>query len=116
MNIKLAPGDVFYWLIRIYNEAEDDTLSARDCENETFIIIIKRTQSETADEIERLTITWTDQDNGIGVICLDHAMSKTFTGNYWWQGKLYNTSDNSVVKSSKIYKLVMESVLEKDLS
>ena len=115
MNKKLKPGEVWYPIFRVYDVAEDKTETARNCTGETAIWIIKRTQSETEDDIKRLTINWIDQSGGVGYFSLDYETSKTFTGNYYHQVILYETASMTVVESFDIYKLTMVPTLEKDL-
>ena len=115
MNKKLKPGQTWYPRVRFYDEDEDGNLTARNCTGETAILFIKRTSEETAASIEELTINWIDQSGGVGYFAFEYEMTKDFTDKYWYQWILYKTADMSVVEPSKIYKIIMEPTLEKDL-
>jgi len=115
MNKKLKPGQTWIPILRVYDVDENGTETARDCTGETAVLIFKRSKDETADEIKRLTINWTDQSSGVGYFCLDYTTSKAFTKMYWLQVILYETASMSVVQPFGIYKLIMEPTLEKDL-
>ena len=102
MNKHLKPGQTWNPIMRVYDVAEDGTETVRNCTGETVIMIIKRTQSETEDDIERLAINWLDQEEGVGFFSLDYETSKAFTGNYWHQRILYKEADMSVVRPFKL--------------
>ena len=115
MNKKLKPGQTWNPILRVYDVAEDETETARDCTGETAVWIFKRSKDETAAEIKRLTVNWTDQSSGVGYFSLDYETSKALTSNYWHQVILYETASMTVVQPFGIYKLIMEPTLEKDL-
>lgn len=115
MNKKLKPGQTWYPIVRFYDEDEAHNLTARDCTGETAVLFLKRTASETADSVEEITISWTDQSGGVGYFAFPYEMTKDFTNKYWYQYILYETASMTVVEPSDLYKITMVPTLEKDL-
>jgi len=113
-KIEVKIGDTWNPTIRLYSD-EKMTITF-DATGYSLICHIKEKLEESATEIFELTGTWTDAANGVGTVNMTHIQSKTLRPkDYYFQFKIYVTSDNSVVKTVKQGILKMVEVLEKDI-
>lgn len=114
-KIELKRGDTWTPTIRLFTDKEMTTTF--DATGYTLECHIKEKFDETATLVYKLTGSWTDQANGVGTVNLNHANSKTlWPKEYYFQFKIYVTTDNSVVKTVKQGILKVVEVLEKDIT
>ena len=110
MAERIRQGET--WKYEVVITEDGDTMN---CLGHTCKMWIKRIPEESVDNIQLLTINWTDRSSGEGYFQLTHDMSKEMLGLYWFQVILYETDSKSLVQSLKWDKLVIGITLEKDL-